>query len=500
MNSEASAAEAGPSTGGVFSCVGRHLHAIFLQKPLLSLLHMFLPPALIFARTAGEDAGREALTFAFSLLALVPLAERLGYVTEQLALHVGEVTAGLLNVCAGNAPELVVTIVALVRGENHVAQDALVGAIVSNVLLVGGLSFVAGGIRHRTQRFNTTLSSTLLSSLFLMALIISLVSFMPERSTSVDPDGVTRTVNQSAQISHVIAICALAVYLAFLLFSLRTHAYLFNGEPHTGAELSFVPDGDDEQIKGGDGGGGDGGGGNGVEDGDGGGGGRGGWGGCGSSDSGGGGGSGGDDDILGLWGSCFWLVVLVVFVTWVSDGLVDSINGAAAASGWSELFITAIILPNVNNAPEHAVSIRLGYKNKVDAVVSICVGSATQLALFLLPCAVLFDWAYGGMMDFHLPGIEATGLMCSVLFATLVLQSGVVTWMHGLSLVVAYLCVGAAWFYQPTFDMTSLGELGAAASASPSPPLPAHASLVLLHAASRDTPGSLLPARLGGGF
>ena len=79
------------------------LAAIFLQRPLLSLLHAFLPAALYFAYASDEDPVLEALTFCFSLLSLVPLAERLGYVTEQLALHVGDFAASLLNVTFGNA-------------------------------------------------------------------------------------------------------------------------------------------------------------------------------------------------------------------------------------------------------------------------------------------------------------------------------------------------------------------------------------------------------------
>ena len=55
-------------------------------------------------------------TFTFSLLAIAPLAERLGFVTEQLALHTNETIGGLLNATFGNATELIVAITALKKG------------------------------------------------------------------------------------------------------------------------------------------------------------------------------------------------------------------------------------------------------------------------------------------------------------------------------------------------------------------------------------------------
>ena len=343
------------------------LAAIFLQRPLLSLLHAFLPAALYFAYASDEDPVLEALTFCFSLLSLVPLAERLGYVTEQLALHVGDFAASLLNVTFGNAPELVVTVIALCQFDAapNIAQDTLIGSALSNVLLVAGLSFFVGGLRHKVQTLDTTLSSILLAQLFLMALILSLVSCIPlttRRYVSSDLHGspqvpvqpslppsplVEVPSGQALAISRILAVAALCVYCAFLVFSLHTHAHLFNGKGAASAVADSAAAGG-AKVKGGEAEGG------------------------GEVEEGGKGAAkatrrvdgekehGKDDDdddddddedeedILGLWGSIFWLAVLVGFISWVSDGLVDSIDGAARATGWSELFLTAIILPNVS--------------------------------------------------------------------------------------------------------------------------------------------------------
>ena len=81
------------------------------------------------------------------MLALVPLAERLRYVTDQLASYTNQVVAGLLNVTCGNVPELIVVLVALAQDEMRVIQYAIVGGVLSNLLLVSGLSFFSC-VRH----------------------------------------------------------------------------------------------------------------------------------------------------------------------------------------------------------------------------------------------------------------------------------------------------------------------------------------------------------------
>eukprot|EP01039_Chlorochromonas_danica_P019241 gene19241-23266_t len=93
-------------------------------------------------------------TFVFSLLALAPLAERLGFVTEQLALHTNETIGGLLNATFGNATELIVSIAALAKGLYKLVQLSLLGSILSNMLLVLGTAFFCGGLQFETQFYN----------------------------------------------------------------------------------------------------------------------------------------------------------------------------------------------------------------------------------------------------------------------------------------------------------------------------------------------------------
>ena len=117
---------------------------VLCARRYFSILHVFFPLALWFQFCAEQNDINGMLLFFFALLALVPQAERMGYVTEQLCLHVGEVAAGLINVSMGNLPELIVVIFALAQDTPELAEESLVGGVMSNMLLVTGLALFAG--------------------------------------------------------------------------------------------------------------------------------------------------------------------------------------------------------------------------------------------------------------------------------------------------------------------------------------------------------------------
>lgn len=79
--------------------------------------------------------------FLLSLLGMMPLAERLGFVTEQLSCCTGATVGGLLNATFGNATEVIICVMALRKNMIRVVQLSLLGSILSNMLLVLGCAF-----------------------------------------------------------------------------------------------------------------------------------------------------------------------------------------------------------------------------------------------------------------------------------------------------------------------------------------------------------------------
>src|SRR5213075_2237546 len=96
------------------------------------------------------------VVFFVSAVALIPPAAMMGRATEELAERSGDVVGGLLNVTFGNAPELIIALFALGKGLQEVVKAALVGSIISNILLVLGAAMLFGGLRRAKQLFSAT--------------------------------------------------------------------------------------------------------------------------------------------------------------------------------------------------------------------------------------------------------------------------------------------------------------------------------------------------------
>ena len=140
----------------------------------LNWLLIFVPIAIVveFSDVAGSD--KEMVLFFSTLLAILPLAGLLGRATEQIALRTSDTVGGLLNATFGNAIELIIATLALYAGLLEVVKASIVGSILGNLLLVLGLSYLVGGLKHKEQTFNREAASTnaTLLTLAVLAMII----------------------------------------------------------------------------------------------------------------------------------------------------------------------------------------------------------------------------------------------------------------------------------------------------------------------------------------
>ena len=185
-----------------------------LDQPILACLHIFLPFAIVCKNTMQEeDAKSEAITFLTCLLAVVPLAERLGYATEQVGAYTGDVASGLQmeNASFGNVPELVVTIIAIKQGLELVAIQMLIGGVLSCLLLVTGLSAFIGGLKHNVQHYNTTNSSTLISMVLIIATFAGLITMAERYGAGFDTPQQHRMPGALAA-SRALAVVGMVVY------------------------------------------------------------------------------------------------------------------------------------------------------------------------------------------------------------------------------------------------------------------------------------------------
>src|SRR4051794_13817176 len=133
-----------------------------LMEHGLDVLLIFIPIAVILHYTHAA----EYLVFIASGLAIVPLAGWMGKATEALAEKLGAGIGGLLNATFGNAAEMIIAFQGLRAGLSEVVKASLTGSILGNILLVLGVSILAGGVKHKSQKFNrtaATMSATMMA-------------------------------------------------------------------------------------------------------------------------------------------------------------------------------------------------------------------------------------------------------------------------------------------------------------------------------------------------
>lgn len=135
----------------------------------VNVLLIFVPIG-IAAKAAGLSA---AIVFAMNAVAIIPLAGLLAFATEAVAVRLGDTLGALLNVSFGNAVELIIFIIALVKKEIAIVQASLLGSILANLLLILGMAFLLGGLRYREQIYNSTV--TQMSACLLSLSVISLL-------------------------------------------------------------------------------------------------------------------------------------------------------------------------------------------------------------------------------------------------------------------------------------------------------------------------------------
>ncbi|MER3445251.1 MAG: calcium/proton exchanger [Meiothermus sp.] len=331
-----------------------------------------------------------------SALALLPLAGWMGQATEELAARAGSTVGGLLNATFGNAAELIIATVALLAGKIEIVKASITGSILSNLLLVLGLSVFLGGLRYLRQNFNAHAAGLLASLLTLTLIAFMLPTFfdLAERSFFNVPDPTLPDELFSLATAGVLIL----IYLANVYFTLRTHKDLVSG----------LVSGLDEAHP---------------------------------------------EEHSATWSVPVAVGVLAaatVGVAVMAEFLVGSLEAATEVLGLSEFFVGIILIPLVGNAAEHFAAVVFAMKNKMDLAVQIAVGSSLQIALLVAPILVLVGYFAGRPMDlvFHNP-LELAALAASILATNAVVRDGESNWLEGFLLLGVYALLGFAFFFTP---------------------------------------------------
>ncbi|KAL5698614.1 Vacuolar cation/proton exchanger 2 [Ranunculus cassubicifolius] len=364
---------------------------IVLVKAKINVLLPFGPLAILMHYVTGAHGW----VFFFSLLGITPLAERLGYATEQLAFYTGPTVGGLLNATFGNATEMIISIYALKHGMIRVVQQSLLGSILSNMLLVLGCAFFTGGIVHynKIQLFDKA-AAVVNSGLLLMA-VMGLMFPAVLHSTRTE----VHFGKSELSLSRFSSCIMLVAYASYLFFQLKSQQNYYRPAPVEEEAGHKDEDSDDEEVP-----------------------------------------------EITQWEAIIWLGILTLWVSVISGYLVDAIQGASDSLNMPVSFISVILLPIVGNAAEHASAIMFAMKDKLDITLGVAIGSSTQISMFVIPFCVVVGWFMGKPMDLNFQLFETATLFITVLVVAFMLQEGTANYFKGLMLILCYLIVAASFF------------------------------------------------------
>jgi Ca2+:H+ antiporter len=359
-------------------------------KTFISLgLLVFVPISI-----AAEQLKWGALAvFLTSAIAIIPLAIWLSTATEEIAVISGPSIGGLLNALFGNATELIIALSALNAGLIDIVKASIAGTIISNLLLVMGLSMLFGGLRYKEQTFQPVIARVNGSTMTLAVTAIILPAIAAYTSGNVGE-------REVPGLSIATAAVLIIVYGLTLLFSLKTHSYLY--------EVGLV-DGEHKETP--------------------------------ANDE--------HTEQPNLW---LWLGILAVStiaVGFESEIFVGVIEEATEGLGLTPLFTGVILLPLVGGAAEFVTAVRVAMKNDMDLSVSVAMGSSLLVALLVAPILVLVGYFIGQPMDLSFNAFEVVAIAMAVVVANLMSLDGRSNWLEGVLLLATYAVLGFAFYFNP---------------------------------------------------
>jgi Ca2+:H+ antiporter len=353
--------------------------------PGIHWLFIFIPITLVLEYTNATAP----LIFFSAAFSIIPVARLISTSTENLATYTGDAVGGLLNATFGNLPELIIAIVALAAGLHEMVLASLAGAILSNLLLAMGASFLIGGIKYHNQEYNPA-SIRVYSSMMMIAVLSLTVPSAFHRFMGSEKPG-----EHENELNISLSIVLLIAYALYLVFMLKTHPDFFKSEKSSEKEEH--------------------------------------------------------EERWSLTRALISLIGASVTAAFLSEMLVGAAEETGRVLGMSSVFIGVIFLAVVGGAAESISAIAMGAKNKMDLSIGIALGSSIQIALFVAPLLVLLSLYVGpSQMNLSFSRALIGVLFLAVILGAMIAGDGRSNWYKGVQLLMVYMIIGMMFYFIPT--------------------------------------------------
>jgi Ca2+:H+ antiporter len=340
--------------------------------------------AVVLAAVTHYAGAGTVLPFICSALAVTLLASLVGRSVEQLGDRFGPGATGVLQSALGNLPELFIALFALKAGLVGVVQAALVGSILANLLLVLGMAFVVGGLKHGTQKLDSDRARqiTVLMVLSVAAMVVPSIAHYVHTPAS----------RHEAAFSVIASVVLVLLFLIILPASIRRQESAEEGEGS----------GDMHQ----------------------------------------------EAPRWPIWLAVALLAVAAVLAAFVSDWFVAALKPAMDSFGISEAFAGLVIVAIAGNAIENVVGIQLAAAGRSQYAFSVVINSPLQIALVLAPLLVILSQVFGfATLTLVFSPMLIISLVIAVVITAFITFDGESTWIEGAALIALYIVIATAFWW-----------------------------------------------------
>lgn len=350
------------------------------------LLLAFLPVAAVlhYLTPAGP-----LWVFATGAIAVAVLADWVRLATEQLATRAGPAVGGLLTISFGSIAELLLAYFVLTQSGAGVVRAQITGSIIGTSLFGLGFAMLAGGVKFERQSFNRDRAG-LMSSMLILVVIALLLPAVFDLSTGARRGGPHASPIGAEELSLVVSVVLLLLYVGSLIYTLVTHREVFStGKAETKSAARWS-----------------------------------------------------------LLRSLAVLVGATIAIAFGAELVSGALQATARTLGLPVVFLGVIPLALIGTSSDLLAAVASGRRNQMGLAMGICVGSAIQVALVVAPLLVLASWAIGRPMTlvFSDP-LELFSIAGAAFIVNAIARDGETTWFEGLLLVGVYVLLGSAFFF-----------------------------------------------------
>lgn len=365
-----------------------------------SLLLLPAMAAAVIRPPSPESTLDLLLRFLAYGVALIPLARVISILVDQLSEHLGDRYSGVVSVGLGNLVELVVSITALASGLYRLVVISVAGAVITNCLLVLGISTFVAGRREQHVQIDDR-STNLQARQLMLSLLFLAVPTVFSLGKGLNPMEGTDQLDNFAVYSLVVAVMILLYYVLSFVLQLGTHRSFFSHSqdqqhlPGSAVESAGGQTARGQTVA-------------------------------------------GSSSHHGIGAILIAMLVVSGAVVLVSDPLVETLEVLLKNSPLGELFIGLILLPLFGSTAEGVISIGAAAKGRMDLAITSTLESSGQLLMFVLPMLVLLGWPMGRYLHLSVPlmALGCTGF--AVVAVHWITENNQLDWYEGIQLITLY--------------------------------------------------------------